>query len=253
VASDQCQLTTHPSVEAGAAATMHRQNYGQVARQFPTRTSKPVFAVDQSAVLRDGMLGELATIDSAEGMALWAKRNLPVKNNLTADDARRVEEAFQAKIAPLATEGAIGDADQGGPIAAPSPTGHQLAGEPVSASVAALAAQEGALLIRKPRRLRDKKHRDFVSAQACLVCGRQPSDPHHLRFAQAKALGRKVSDEFTVPLCRVHHRELHQRPDEGAWWNGFNLDPMKVARALWLQTHESGIPAERASLPNGAT
>jgi hypothetical protein len=197
------------------------------------------------------MLGELATIDSGEGMALWAKRNLPIKNNLTADDARRVEEAFQAKIAPLATEGAIGDADQGGPIAAPSPTGHQLAGEPVSASVAALAAQERALLIRKPRRLRDKKHRDFVSAQACLICGRQPSDPHHLRFAQAKALGRKVSDEFTVPLCRVHHRELHQHAEEVAWWNGFNLDPIKVARALWLQTHGGESRQEVLSISNG--
>jgi hypothetical protein len=186
-------------------------------------------------------------------MTLWAKRVLPAKNNLTVDDARRVEEAFQAKIAPLATEGAIGDADQGGPIAALSPTGHQLAGEPVSASAAELAAQEGTLLIRKPRRIRDKKHRDFVSAQACLICGRQPSDPHHLRFAQAKALGRKVSDEFTVPLCRVHHRELHQHAEEAAWWNGFNLDPIKAARALWLQTDGSGTPAERASPPTEAT
>jgi hypothetical protein len=41
---------------------------------------------------------------------------------------------------------------------------------------------------------------------------------HHLRFAQLPAVGRKVSDEFTVPLCRGHHRELH-RLDEAAWWN----------------------------------
>jgi hypothetical protein len=231
---------------------MHRQNSGQAARHFPTRTPKPVLAVDQSAVLRDGMLGELATIDSAEGMALWAKRNLPVKNNLTADDARQVEEVFRAKIAPLANDGGTEDTNPRVPIAAPSPNTPQSAGEPIGTSAAELAAQEGALLIGKPRRVRDKKHRDFVSAQACLICGRQPSDPHHLRFAQAKALARKVSDEFTVPLCRVHHRELHQHAEEATWWNGFNLDPIKVARALWLQTHGSAIPFERPSPPTEA-
>ena len=41
------------------------------------------------------------------------------------------------------------------------------------------------------------------------------SDPHHLRFAQPRALGLKVSDEFTVPLCRGHHRELHRAGNEG--------------------------------------
>jgi len=51
----------------------------------------------------------------------------------------------------------------------------------------------------------------------CLICGRQPSDPHHLRFAQPRALGRKVSDEFIVPLCRAHHREVHRCSDEVGW------------------------------------
>jgi Rad52/22 family double-strand break repair protein len=62
------------------------------------------------------------------------------------------------------------------------------------------------LAIAEPKRLRDKAHLKFVASQPCLVCGRQPSDPHHLRFAQPRAMGLKVSDEFTVPLCRTHHR-----------------------------------------------
>jgi hypothetical protein len=49
------------------------------------------------------------------------------------------------------------------------------------------------------REMRDKAHLRFVASQSCLICGRQPSDPHHLRFAQPRALGLKVSDEFTVP------------------------------------------------------
>jgi hypothetical protein len=92
------------------------------------------------------------------------------------------------------------------------------------------------LAIGEPRRVRDKAHRKFVSAQACLVCGRQPSDPHHLRIAQPRALSRKVSDEFTVPLCRIHHREVHRVGDEAAWWNKFGVDPGSVAAALWAQT-----------------
>ena len=74
------------------------------------------------------------------------------------------------------------------------------------------------LALPEPRRLRDKNHRKFVSKQPCLICGRQPSDAHHLRFAQHRALGRKVSDEFIVPLCRCHHREVHRSGDETSWW-----------------------------------
>ena len=73
--------------------------------------------------------------------------------------------------------------------------------------------------------------------QACLICGRMPSDPHHLRFTQPRALGRKVSDEFTVPLCRGHHREVHRCGDEAAWWEKAGIDPSAAARALWLKTH----------------
>jgi hypothetical protein len=64
-----------------------------------------------------------------------------------------------------------------------------------------------------------------------------PADAHHLRFAQHPALGRKVSDEFTVPLCRGHHREVHRCGDEVGWWRKARIDPTVTARALWLETH----------------
>ena len=85
--------------------------------------------------------------------------------------------------------------------------------------------------------MRDRDHLKFVSAQPCLVCARSPSDAHHLKFAQGRALARKVSDEFAVPLCRTHHRELHLRGDERTWWQQLNVDPMLTASALWAQTH----------------
>jgi Rad52/22 family double-strand break repair protein len=93
------------------------------------------------------------------------------------------------------------------------------------------------LPIAEPKRLRDKAHLKFVASQPCLVCGRQPSDPHHLRFAQPRAIGMKVSDEFTVPLCRGHHRQLHQTGNEEAWWENLRINALEVARGLWAQTH----------------
>ena len=93
------------------------------------------------------------------------------------------------------------------------------------------------LALPEPRRIRDRDHVKFVAQHALSICGRRPSDAHHLRFAQSRALGRKVSDEFTVPLCRGHHREVHRCGDEAAWWSKAGIDPTVTARALWLETH----------------
>jgi len=104
------------------------------------------------------------------------------------------------------------------------------------------------LAIAEPKRQRDKAHLKFVAAQPCLVCGRQPTDPHHLRFAQPRAIGLKVSDEFTVPLCRGHHRQLHQAGDEVGWWESRRLNALEIARGLWEQTHPSAQSVEHQSL-----
>jgi hypothetical protein len=95
----------------------------------------------------------------------------------------------------------------------------------------------------RSRRVRNKEHLDFVASLPCLVCGRQPCDPHHLRFVQPRALGRKVSDEFTVPLCRIHHRELHRQANEEAWWSLVNIDPKAAALSLWQRTRGLLVPA----------
>jgi hypothetical protein len=114
------------------------------------------------------------------------------------------------------------------------------------------------LSIPEARRYRDKAHLQFVASRPCLVCGRKPADPHHLRFAQARALGRKVSDEFTVPLCRTHHRELHRSGNEFRWWEATGIDPLKIARELWKSTRLDGPvgraqPLRRAAATDMAT
>ncbi len=99
------------------------------------------------------------------------------------------------------------------------------------------------LALSEPKRLRDKNHLRFVASQPCLICGRQPSDPHHLRFAQPRAIGLKVSDEFTVPLCRGHHRQLHQAANEIAWWENLKINALEIAKGLWAQTHPKAANA----------
>jgi DNA recombination protein Rad52 len=88
----------------------------------------------------------------------------------------------------------------------------------------------------EPKRQRDTNHLRFISGKTCLICGRLPSHPHHLTFTQPRALGRKVSDEFAVPLCNLHHRELHERGDERAWWIAKNINPLPFARELWAES-----------------
>jgi hypothetical protein len=51
-----------------------------------------------------------------------------------------------------------------------------------------------------------------------------------------------VSDEFTVPVCRVHHRELHRSGDEAAWWKSLNIDPLPLALKLWKQSRATLMP-----------
>lgn len=186
-----------------------------------------------SASLRAELLREIETLGSANDTALWARQRLPAKNQLSATDAQQVEEAFAAKLAVITPQSAQSD-DVTTALTDQSVVEKTLQ---INKSVAGFP---------KPCRIRDRDHIRRIIKQPCLICGRRPSDPHHLRFAQSRALGRKVSDEFTVPLCRGHHSELHRRGDEATWWQKIGIDPFPAARALWLQTRplKSEKPAE---------
>jgi hypothetical protein len=211
-------------------------------RKAPSvRPAEPLLAAHESGVLRDELVAELHALQSADEAAVWAHRCLPVKNTLTAADADLVEAGFRARLAELGDErlsDRLPETVQGPPAAL---SGHQNV-DRLGPSMAATEDNSTgrAVPVGKTIRLRDRDHRRFVSKQPCLVCGREPSDPHHLRFAQPRALGRKVSDEFTVPLCRLHHRELHRHGNEAAWWNGIKIDPVTVALTLWKSTHRHG-------------
>jgi ERF superfamily len=201
------------------------------------RTARPKPAVDKtelslalSASLRDELLREIESLNSNDEAALWARRRGGAKNRLNAADATRVEQAFQSRLEKLPTHSAEGMTHQ-----TQAPRVHHPHGGKKRRDRSTI--DKSVLTLPTPRRFRDREHVKSVAKRPCLVCGRRPADAHHLRFAQSRALSRKVSDEFTVPLCRGHHREVHRSGDEAAWWTKSGIDPRAAARALWLETH----------------
>ena len=142
-------------------------------------------------------------------LVAWAGRILPIKNSLRSEDALAIEQAFATRMAAFETE-------------PPDTTGH-----PASVQSEPTGVIEPELQLPKTRQ---------VASKPCVVCDRTPSDAHHLRFAEPRALGRKVSDEFTVPLCRIHYRQVHDRGDEASWWTELKIGPLPIADALWAAT-----------------
>jgi DNA recombination protein Rad52 len=112
------------------------------------------------------------------------------------------------------------------------------------------AMTTASMALSGPRRIRDRDHLRVVATQPCLVCGRQPSHAHHVRHAQPRALARKVSDEWVVPLCAVHHRALHDAGNEERWWKGQSIDPLAVAERLWaMSRHHPPDPEPVTGVP----
>jgi hypothetical protein len=237
---EQPPRSDHRSQSNGHAAAAERPS--RDGGKPSVRSAKPVLAPEQSAILRQRLVEQLAAIPSTDDAAAWAHRNLPAKNSLTAADAQIVEERFQARLSTIGDGLGPSEPSNAVPVQSMTPDSRTDASAGLSISAeSGKAPQKGAVrALGKTVRLRDKEHRKFVSRQPCLVCGRTPSDPHHLRFVQSRALGRRVSDEFTVPLCRVHHRELHRQGDEAAWWGKLSIDPVPVALKLWQHTRLNG-------------
>src|SRR3954454_12731505 len=218
---DAPNLLIAPSPPAANDAAKPRQNGRN--RSNGSASNKPLLAPGPSVRLRDQLVAEIRGLKDSDSLALWAHQNLAAKNTLTSDDAGSVEAAYQGVLDKLNLSNKAID-------------------EAASAAAAAEAVRKSGPQqeqfvrpIPKAARKRDKAHLGFVSAQPCLVCKRSPCDAHHLKFAQPRALGRKVSDEYTVPLCREHHQQLHRHGNEVAWWANVQITPLPVATELWRQ------------------
>lgn len=194
---DAPNLNPLPTQGLGAATPKNDRggslNGSRFSRRADIKLAEPPLNPVASQDLRDRLITEINNLETGDTAATWAHRRLAEKNKLTATDAQHVEGAFRAKLATF--------------------TNHQDPPSPKPrnktkprARARAPTIDKTVLALPEPRRVRDRDHVKAVSHHPCLICGRQPADAHHLRFAQSRALGRKVSDEFTVPLCRPSSR-----------------------------------------------
>jgi hypothetical protein len=194
-----------------------------------------VLDADKSAALREKLLAEIASLTSAEFAVTWATQALPAKNSLVAADAEILEEAFEQKLSAISST-PVNETFTGESTVAIEMRPQEEPPASVAASNQPAGIDKSVLMIAAPRRYRNREHLRYLTLQPCLLCGRKPSDAHHLRFVQPRALGRKASDEFAVPLCRIHHRAAHRASNERTWWKAAGIDPLKVARKLWKDT-----------------
>ncbi len=193
------------------------QPQGRERRARAERPKPAALKPEASDSLRQQLISELEKLGEPDALATWAHRALPLKDQLSAVDAERVKSAFEVKLRqlgdmappPLAESRATSGAEGDRPGAKPSGSGSLIVGKPV-------AERDGETMHLACRL--------FRSEDAA------PSDAHHVKFAEQRAMGRKVSDRFTVPICRLHHRDLHRRGDERAWWEKQGIDPLPVAQ-----------------------
>jgi ERF superfamily protein len=209
-----------------------------------TKGTTAVLDAGRSAVLRDKLLAEVASLTSADVAVTWATRTLPAKNSLIAADAKLLEDAFEQKLSgfpsPFANDVSAREGATATDVTSKDEPQASLIGSNESRGI-----DKSVLTVAAPRRYRNREHLRYVAQQPCLVCGRKPSDPHHLRHVQPRALGRKASDEFAVPLCRVHHRAVHRAGDERAWWKQAGIDPIKEPHARKRRSDRSASAGAR--------
>jgi len=235
-------LAGHQTQSNGRTSAVDRS--GGKGGGSPVPSARSALPPDQSAALRERLITEVAHINSADEAATWAHRNLPAKNTLIATDAQLVEDRFQIRLATISDPQDV--SSRSNVVLSQNTTteigsnasaaGNTNDDRRLSTTARKRSRKVAVGPLGKTVRLRDKDHRKFVMRQPCLVCGRVPSDSHHLKFIQPRALGRTVSDEFIVPICRIHHRELHRSGDEEVWWQKLNINPVSVALRFWQQT-----------------
>ena len=259
IATEPSAATNVPNDTNQSARISRNLNNGSIQRK-----PRPVLAAEQSATLRDQLIAEIANLTGRDELALWAHRRLPAKNTLTNEDALAVEIAYEHLLSPskqAAAETLSPSNVSGQPLPdalnreAPDGSDPTLSSEqakiltfqnestspvangqtPIDDELTSQKTKVAFPLIKTERK-RNKAHLRFVAARPCLVCKRRPCDAHHLKFAQPRSLGRKVSDEFTVPLCRDHHIQLHRHGNEAAWWANVQIAPLAVAKELWMAT-----------------
>lgn len=192
------------------------------------RSAKGEHYADIIERLVAGRMAELrAAVPQTGDLAMAGSWESTTHRESIAEDNQSDAEASAGIASQVSRPLAVAQAIQ---VERPAPQSRisQLTGRPV--------IDKSVLSLSTERRIRSKAHLAAVAAEPCMICGQGPSHAHHIRFAQAKGLSQKVSDEFTVPLCAEHHNALHSSRTEAAWWREAGLDPLAEAYSLWIKS-----------------
>src|SRR6266536_648933 len=137
-----CQPVADPGVGAPAAASdLAASAAGRPAgRRNSSGHGQIILDLEASAEARDRLLREIIKLPSAEAAGEWARNVLPIKNTLTARDARLIETAFAFRISALQEKTPEEDPlastpDAGAEAGEPSESGSQAAGSQVQKRV----------------------------------------------------------------------------------------------------------------------
>jgi hypothetical protein len=213
------------------------------AQSSRRRTPSPLpnrLRVPSSKPIAEGRVAPTSVVAKSEEKAASSGSTATTSEHAIEASARATLAATTAKAASASPKNARPVEDN--PTSAPAAITGVRSAPDSSPSVPSkiafgLKIDKSKLLLGLERRIRDKSHLRCVAELPCLVCNRQPSHAHHLRFAQRRGLSQKVSDEFVVPLCALHHSDLHRSFSEQGWWKKQKIDPLAIAHDLWANGH----------------
>jgi hypothetical protein len=240
---------------AGGLQLPARSHGNGRARGTAKPASPPVLSADKSATLRDRLLREIAALPSEDSTTDWAQRALVAKNQLTASDARLLEVAQTATVRALCVRtlrvvrgsGSQGPSSFAGDDTIGTNPGPDDVGNDQPARV-----DKSTLAVSAPPPLSRQSAPSLYRPTSLPPLWPQAIRPPSPRHLQPRALGRKASDEFAVPLCRIHHRLVHRVGNEAAWWKDASSCPgSSGTTAAWIRG--GSRPGRRRNVPADRT
>ena len=206
----------------GAMPTLARSFQG--ARKSAVGPKAPTLSGEASASLRDQLLAEMEGLARKDDFDAWTLRAWPKANSLTPADGDRVRQAFQVRLNRPQTT-----ADERVRSTEPD--------RAAASDEARSRIDKSLLAIPVLRRLRDKTHLRFMAKQPCLDL-RAPA----LRCPSSAV--RAIPRSQSQGQRRIHGPAVPGTPSRTAphrqgtdWWAKAGLEPISLARKLWLETH----------------
>lgn len=73
---------------------------------------------------------------------------------------------------------------------------------------------------------RDPKYLAYIRTQPCVICGSTDTERIHAHHTSGagRGTGIKSADYFAVPLCYLHHHEVHQQGCKCFEKHGIDVD-----------------------------